>query len=134
MTQQEFTERTGLRPSAQDFEDVHAIYMNTNMDKDKFCKEWKVCGGMDMIRDLQTTIKRERETAAEVLLKSQHTKDMCVEVADFLLEKAADYDYSEFRSMAVRILGKESEAVKATIRLGLPLGSADLEYIKNNLQ
>ena len=41
MTQKEFEERTGIVPTPEDFEYIHEMYMNTSMDKDAFCKEFK---------------------------------------------------------------------------------------------
>ncbi len=38
MTQKEFEERTGIVPTAEEFDYIHAVYMNTSMDKDAFCK------------------------------------------------------------------------------------------------
>ena len=34
MTQQEFMERTGITPTAEDFDYIHAVYLNTSMNKD----------------------------------------------------------------------------------------------------
>ena len=33
MTQKEFTERTGITPTPEQFDYIHAVYMNTSMDK-----------------------------------------------------------------------------------------------------
>ena len=32
MTQQEFMERTGITPTAEDFDYIHAVYLNTSMN------------------------------------------------------------------------------------------------------
>ncbi len=40
MTKQEFTERTGYQPTAQEFETINNIYMATDDDKDTFCANW----------------------------------------------------------------------------------------------
>lgn len=44
MTQQEFMERTGITPTAEDFDYIHAVYLNTSMNKDEFCKDFKKHG------------------------------------------------------------------------------------------
>lgn len=46
MTQQEFTERTGFFPTASQFDAINAAYMDSDKDKDTFCKEWKRNGGI----------------------------------------------------------------------------------------
>nr|UWG76649.1 MAG: hypothetical protein [Bacteriophage sp.] len=40
MTQKEFEERTGLKLSADGYTEVEECYMNTELDKDAFCKLW----------------------------------------------------------------------------------------------
>ena len=47
MTQQEFTQRTGFYPTAEQFEAIHALYMESDKDKDAWCKEWKRKGGVE---------------------------------------------------------------------------------------
>ena len=41
MTKQEFTERTGYKPTSQEFEKINEIYMTVDDDKDTFCMKWK---------------------------------------------------------------------------------------------
>lgn len=41
MTQQEFEEKTGMTPSIEEFDYIHAVYMDTFMDKEEFCKDFK---------------------------------------------------------------------------------------------
>lgn len=40
MTQKEFEERTGLKLLADGYTEVEECYMNTDLDKDAFCKLW----------------------------------------------------------------------------------------------
>jgi hypothetical protein len=40
MTQQEFTQRTQVEVSMKEFDYIHEMYMNNDMDKDEFCKMW----------------------------------------------------------------------------------------------
>ena len=47
MTQQEFTQRTGFYPTAEQFEAIHELYMESDKDKDAWCKEWKRKGGVE---------------------------------------------------------------------------------------
>ena len=41
MLQSEFEARTGYRPTPQEFEEIEALYMATDDDKDTFCMKWK---------------------------------------------------------------------------------------------
>lgn len=40
MTQQEFTKRTMVEVSNREFDAIHEVYMNSDLDKDEFCKMW----------------------------------------------------------------------------------------------
>lgn len=40
MTQQEFTQRTNIEVSYNEFEAINEVYMNSEVDKDEFCKMW----------------------------------------------------------------------------------------------
>jgi hypothetical protein len=56
MTQQEFMERTGITPTAEDFDYIHAVYLNTSMNKDEFCKDFKKHGDSRIIRDVHVRV------------------------------------------------------------------------------
>ncbi len=40
MTQQEFTQRTQVEVSNKEFDAINEVYMNSDLDKDEFCKMW----------------------------------------------------------------------------------------------
>ena len=40
MTQQEFTNRTNVEVSYNEFNAIHEVYMSSDLDKDEFCKMW----------------------------------------------------------------------------------------------
>ena len=40
MTQQEFTNRTQVEVSYNEFNAINEVYMNSDLDKDEFCKMW----------------------------------------------------------------------------------------------
>jgi hypothetical protein len=40
MTQQEFTQRVNVEVSNKEFETINEVYMNSDLDKDEFCKMW----------------------------------------------------------------------------------------------
>lgn len=40
MTQQEFTQRTQVEVSNNEFNAIHEVYMASDLDKDEFCKMW----------------------------------------------------------------------------------------------
>jgi len=40
MTQQEFTQRVNVEVSNSEFEAINEVYMNSDLNKDEFCKMW----------------------------------------------------------------------------------------------
>lgn len=40
MTQQEFFNRTNVEVSSKEYEAIEMVYMNSDLDKDTFCKMW----------------------------------------------------------------------------------------------
>lgn len=40
MTQQEFTQRVNVEVSNKEFEAINEVYMNSDLNKDEFCKMW----------------------------------------------------------------------------------------------
>ena len=111
MTQKEFEERTGIVPTPEDFEYIHEVYMNTSMDKDAFCKEFKKHGESQIIRDIYIRV-------VNCNVKLNRQKEVTNELADFQIGKA----------QAVKLVG-EVEVVKRTIELGFPLWDEDRKCI-----
>ena len=121
MTQKEFEERTGIKPTEEEFYYIHAVYLNTSMNKDEFCKEWKKYGDSRIIRDVHVRVLNYE-------MKCKRQESTINELADFLIGKAHAYDDTDFRNQAVKIVG-EMDVVKRTIELGLPLWDEDRKCI-----
>ena len=121
MTQKEFEERTGIKPTEEEFNYINAVYMNTSMDKDEFCKEWKKYGDSRIIRDVHVR-------GLNYEMKCKRQESAINDLADFLIGKAHAYDDTDFRNQAVKLVG-EMDVVKRTIELGLPLWDEDRKCI-----
>lgn len=121
MTQKEFEERTGIVPTVEDFDYIHGVYMNTSMDKDAFCKEYKKHGDSRIIREVYIRV-------ANYEIRQKRQNGVVNELADFLIGKAHTYDDTDFRNQAVKLVG-ETDVVKRTIELGLPLWDEDRKHI-----
>lgn len=126
MTQKEFEERTGIIPTAEEFDYIHAVYMNTSMDKDAFCKEYKKHGESRIIREVHVRVLNYE-------MKCERQKNAINELADFLIGKAHAYNDTDFRNQAVRFVGKV-EVVKRTIELGLPLWDEDRKIVLSMIE
>ena len=121
MTQEEFEERTGIKPTEEEFDYINSVYLNTSMVKDEFCKEWKKHGDSRIIRDVHVRLLNYG-------MKCERQKNDIGELADFLIGKAHAYDDTDFRNQAVKIVG-EMDVVKRTIELGLPLWEEDRKHV-----
>lgn len=126
MTQQEFMERTGITPTAEDFDYIHAVYLNTSMNKDEFCKDFKKHGDSRIIRDVHVRVLNYE-------MKCERQKEVIDNLTDFLIGKAHAYDDTDFRKEAVRLAG-EVEVVKRTIELGLPLWDEDRKVVLSMIE
>lgn len=126
MTLKEFEDRTGFKPTGEDFNYAHAVYMNTSMDKDEFCKDFKKHGDSKIMRDVHV-----RAVNFELLNKQKDER--INELVDLLIGKSRAYDDSDFRKMAVRLVGEQKVVLK-TVEMNLPLWEEDKEFIKTNLQ
>lgn len=127
MTLQEFTERTGLTVSTEEYELIDSMYLAAgNMDKDEFCSDFKKHNRSTIL----ATIYREVELLKE---KCKRFRNQQNETAELLIGKAHVYNDSDFRKLAVRLIG-EKQVVLMTLTLNLPLWDEDKEYIIANFQ
>lgn len=122
MLQKEFEERTGIRPTEEEFNYIHAVYMETRLDKDAFCKDFIKHGNSEILREVHTT-----SVNYEIAAKDQ--KNKIDYLADFLIGKSRTYNDTDFRTEAIRLVG-EREVVLRTVRMGLPLWEEDKKFIE----
>lgn len=126
MTQKEFTDRTGLTPTYEEYQSIESMYMASGeMDKDEFCREYKKIGGSRLLSELYHTVS---------VLKGQldERENQVVRLAEVLIGKAHSYNDTDFHKEAVKLIGQKDVAI-LTLSMGLPLWEEDIEYIKNNL-
>lgn len=137
MTQQEFTDRTGLTPSELEFQHIHDIYMQTNLNKDVFYKEFKKYGKSEIIEELWCKLECKIRAFDELFTRhdnykaEQYKKDL--ELAQFFLGKAAAYNDPDFEHEAIRLTSR-STCVLIKIKEGYQLTDDDFAYIANNLK
>ena len=125
MTQQEFTARTGYTPDDQEFAKIHSTYMQTILDKDEFCKDWKKHNSSAIIESLHVVaVNRE-------LRLDQHERERSAMV-DFLLERAQAFGDSALKNKAIEMVG-HAEVIRRIFELRLELWPGDKDYIVNNL-
>ena len=138
MTREEFTERTRLTPTIDEYQQIETMYMAAgNMDKDEFCKEFKKHGMSHLLTELLAKIQGQ-ENSIKTLTKRhdnylEETTKKEMELAIILIGKACVYDDTDLYVEAVRLVGQR-DVTMHKIRAGLPLWEADINYIDNNLK
>ena len=131
MTQKEFEERTKFTVKPEDYFIIERLYMATNMDKDEFCKEFKEMNSSirpGIRQSLKEISKRLGMVEAENATLKISMRKRDGDLADFLIGKAHAYDDTDLRNQAVKLVG-ETEVVKRTIELGLPLWDEDRKHV-----
>lgn len=74
MMMSEFVERVGFEPTAAEYAEIEQEYMGCDVDKDKFCKEWKKNGGIQRLCRMRA--RRIEELEAEVAMKDRQYEEM----------------------------------------------------------
>lgn len=120
MTPKEFTDRTGYLPTEEEYKQIENMYMNTDLDKDEFCKAWKSNKVLLAETVKQTIIARNL---------AQARKDM----VDFLLDRAQVFGDVELLNKAIGMVG-HAEVIRRKLSLSLELWPIDKKYIKEHIQ
>ena len=137
MTQQEFTDRTGLTPTEMEFQYVHDIYMQTNLNKDMFCRDYKKHGKSEIIEELYGKLAAKIRAFDELFTRHDNYKSerykQELELARFLLSKAAAYNDPDLEREALKLVSRNT-AILIKIKEGYQLTDDDFAYIANNLK
>lgn len=139
MLQYEFEERTGLTTTAEEFvEIVHKVYMAcATLDKDEFCSDYKKHGMGRIIPQLMDCIAAKDNSINELFTQLTTLENKAntqnIEMAEFLLGKAAAYEDEDFEYKALELVSR-STAITIKVKNGFPLTASDIEYIAKNLK
>lgn len=111
MTQKEFEERTELKLTADNYTEVETCYMNTDLDKDAFCKLW--------MKNPAALKEIEQKT---VLVRELYEERKCL--ANFLI---IIFDHNGRRlgkiEFGVRNSVPSAKEIKEAIKDGFPNGT-----------
>lgn len=138
MEKQEFTQRTGLVPSSEEFATIHRIYMMcATLDKDKFCREYKKHGTSCIIKELECAVIAEKHKTDSIFTKLTDLEGAIskrnLEMAEFLIGKAVAHDDLDFESKALELVPR-CTAILIKAKNGYPMTADDLAYIAKNLK
>ena len=127
MRKQEFTQRTKIELTDEEYNDVELMYLEAgNMDKDVFCQDFKdhkeskllavFFGQAEKLKDKLELMREERS-----------------QIVDFLLERAQKFGDVELLNQAIKLVGHD-KVIKRKIRMDLPLWDEDKTYIIDNIK
>ena len=149
MTKQEFTERTGINPSEEEFDKIHDLYILTGaqMDKDSFCAAYMSCKDMTLINALynsllfstsrlkeeRDSIEKERKEDRKKLEDLWDKTDVAVFNILEVAEKTLNENHAEFlRSTAVSLVGK-FDVCMAKLDRGYAMDEEEREYFYDKI-
>ena len=123
MLQKEFFERTGINLTEQEFNQVHAIYMQAgdNVDKDQFCADWKKHHDSKLLLIFYNQADRLKD-------KLDQKRNEINELAIYILEQAEICSAPTLREKAIQMLGIETY-LRIKIQKGYNLWKKDLDAL-----
>ncbi|WP_297627931.1 hypothetical protein [uncultured Rikenella sp.] len=134
MTLQEFSERTGLMPTVEEYRLIENMYMTAgNMDKDTFCRDYKKHAGSMILAELLRQVKIREEQLAERKEELKECRVKGSKIAFLLVEQSSMYPELKLCNLAAEMVGYK-EVVRYKIERGLPLEEVDKEYIIGKLK
>ena len=127
MTEQEFSERTGLKVTEQEFVKINNIYMAAgDMDKDEFCKEYVKHGNSNLVTILASMVI-EKGRQKKQLQKQRE------EMVNFLIEQAEKWSATDLRDKAIKMIGAKEYLIRK-IEKGFNLWEVDKKLIVESLK
>lgn len=122
----EFTQRTGIELTDEQYQRVEDLYMNAgDMDKDEFCEDYKKHKDSKLLAFFYK-LTEDGKVCAKLIDRSMS------KAAKFLLMKSREFNDKSMRAEAIDLLG-EKMIVRLTMEMDLELWSEDKKYIIETL-
>lgn len=128
MTQQEFTQRTGIEVETMQYAAIEQVYMYTELDKDDFCADYKKHGDSVIISHLVNELDKTTYERGRAHASLKEYKALMQDIAEMLIHKADEHMDEELYNSAINIIGVE-ECIKYKFINDLELTKEDKEYI-----
>lgn len=118
----EFTQRTGIELTDEQYQRVEDLYLNAgNMDKDEFCKDYKKHGESVI---LNTYFKQSEEQRSRL----DTYREKQITMAHFLINKSMVGGDKDMIQMAISLIG-EQKYIQHKLEKGYNLFESDKELI-----
>ena len=130
MTREEFTQRTGIRPSDKLWNEIHALYVACGLDEETFCKDYKEHVESEIISRMETLALNKLN--GEVLQAEESNNELLRQTAYLLIRKADEWIDEEAYFQAVLLIGR-GECIRYKFDNDLELDKQDKEYIRERI-
>ena len=112
MTQQEFTQRVNVEVSNKEFKAINEVYMNSDLDKDEFCKMWvKMNKTRVQNAKVERMFKAKDEAYRDALHKFYTKND---DVNEFMTPicyvKISTYEVQAMRYAGIKVTNEDGSA------------------------
>ena len=123
----EFTQRTGIELTDEQYKQVEDMYLEAgNMDKDQFCKDYKKHSDSEILKLFYCQNEKLKNKLADL-------RDERNEIVDFLLDRAQKFGDIKLLEKAIYMVGHD-KVIKRKISQNLPLWDIDKKYIYENIK
>lgn len=123
----EFTQRTGIELTDEQYKQVEDMYLEAgNMDKDQFCKDYKKHSDSEILKLFYRQNEKLKNKLADL-------SDERNEIVDFLLDRAQEFGDIKLLEKAIYMAGHD-KVIKRKISHNLPLWDIDKKYIYENIK
>ena len=145
MTKQEFTERTGINPTEEEFDKIHELYMATGaeMDKQSFCAAYKSCKDMTLVNALYRSLafsinrlKEERDSIEKERKEDrkkledlwEKTDAAAVKILD-VAERTTNPDHADFLNKAAVSLVGQFDVCMTKLEIGYAMDEEERNFL-----
>ena len=132
MTQQEFTQRTGIEVETMQYAAIDQVYMYTELDKDAFCADYKKHGDSVIISHLVNELDKTTYERGRAHASLKEYKALMQDIAEMLIRKAEEDMDEELYKSAIDIIGR-GECIKYKLNNNLELDKQDKEYVRERI-
>lgn len=127
MTHSEFSERTNLKVTPEEFVEINNMYLLAgDLPKDDFCKDY-------LLHHNSQILKEYYNNSVKFSSKCNDLNSQIFSLATFLIEQSEQYSSVELRDKAIQILGLK-QYLEIKLQKGYNLWQIDREDLINILQ
>lgn len=136
MTIEEYSTRMGYTETCEqaEYATADAIYLNAgNLDKDKFCADYKKHKDSVIIRELADRVNSQAIWIRDKDTKERQTAHALLREADEIRAGGMDASADAIDNIASKLIGRK-DCITWKLTKGFVLSETDNEYIKDNLK